>query len=387
MRPSDSGEPVAAAGGRAASLRAALLPLVEAAGEVDELARVAARIPQMAARIVAGWHTEGERSAAHGKAARAGGPGVDQAAVAALTGDISHLNDEVTRRVVLAVAAESGVDLGQACWLAFGSQARAEQTLLTDQDNGLVFAAGSEAEAEARRPSWQAFGQRVNEALAQCGYPLCEGRVMAGQPLCCLSPAEWCRRFEHWMAHGDGNDLFAARIYFDLRPLAGNEALARPLVDLLRSPAAAVPRFIKQMAEVVLCNHVPLNWLGRVLTTEHEGQPMFDLKMSGTALYVDAGRLWALAHRLQEVGTAPRLRAAAASLRVPEREAHSWVSGFQTLQRLRLDTQSARWGETTAGQRAWVRWSDLGADARRSLKQALRAARLVQQRIELDYCR
>jgi len=381
MRPSDGLAPAPSREGPGQRLRRALQPLVDGAAGLEDLARVAARIPQAAAEIVAGWQGGGRAGTA--PATGEGGP----ADVAALTAGISHLNDEVTRRVVQFVATESGVDLGQACWLAFGSQARGEQTLLTDQDNGLVFAAEGEAEAQARRPAWQAFGQRVNEALARCGYPLCDGRVMAGQPLCCLSPEEWCRRFEHWLAHGDGNDLFAARIYFDLRPLAGHMALARPLVELLRSPAAAVPRFVKQMADIVLCNHVPLNWLGQVVTTEHEGQPMFDLKMSGTALFVDAGRLWALAHRLAEVGTVPRLHAAARAMRVPAHEAESWAAGFQTLQRLRLDAQRRRLAEPAAPQRAWVRWSDLDVEARRALKQALRAARLVQQRIELDYCR
>lgn len=387
MRPSDPLEPQASRDGPAARLLRDLQPLIDGASGLDELARVAARIPLAAARLVAGWQggagREGD-SAGPGDASR---PVAGPDDVAALTAGISRLNDEVTRRVVQAVAAESGADLGQACWLAFGSQARREQTLLTDQDNGLVFAAQGEAEAQARRPAWQAFGQRVNEALARCGYPLCDGRVMAGQPLCCLSPEEWCRRFGHWLAHGDGNDLFAARIYFDLRPLVGNEALAQPLVDLLRSPAAAVPRFVKQMADIVLCNHVPLNWLGQVVTTEREGEAMFDLKMNGTALFVDAGRLWALAHRLPEVGTVPRLRAAARAMGVPETEAASWAAGFQTLQRLRLDAQRARLAEAAALQRAWVRWNDLDAAARRTLKQALRAARLVQQRIELDYCR
>lgn len=362
MRPSEP--PAASEVGAVFAPLAALREAIASARGVEALAEAAAAIPRTAAALVGGIDA-GE-----------------------LTARISALNDEVTVGVVHAVAAEMAVDLGQACWLAFGSQARGEQTLLTDQDNGLVYAAASEAEAEARRPGWMAFGQRVNEALARCGYPLCDGRVMAGQPLCCLSPDEWCRRFTHWLAHGDGNDLFAARIYFDLRPLAGNGALALPLVELLRSPAAAVPRFIKQMADIVLCNHVPLNWLGQVVTSEQAGRPVFDLKMSGTALFVDAARLWALAHRLPEVGTVARLRAAARALRVPEREAGQWVAGFEALQGLRLRRQRAHVGHAAATlQRAWVPWAELDEAARRELKSALRAARVVQQRIELDYCR
>jgi CBS domain-containing protein len=189
------------------------------------------------------------------------------------------------------------------------------------------------------------------------------------------------------MAQGSGNDLFAARIYFDLRPLAGNLALAQPLLEMLRSPAAAVPRFIKQMADIVLCNHVPLNWLGRVVTTEHQGQPMFDLKMNGTALFVDAARLWALALSLHEVGTVPRLLQAARALRVPEREAQTWVQGFVGLQRLRLHRQSMPDAGADPLERAWATWAAMSESQRDELKRALKAARLVQQRITLDYCR
>ena len=348
---------------------AALREVIAAARDVPTLATAAAAIPRLAAELL----DDGNAAAA--------------VQVGETTRLISALNDQVSERVVHVLAAEMGMDMGRACWLVFGSQGRGEQTLLTDQDNGLVFAAAGDDDAQAQRPAWMAFGQRVNEALDRCGYALCDGSVMAGQPLCCLSTDEWRRRFEHWMAHGDGNDLFAARIYFDLRALTGDAALARPLLDLLRSPAAAMPRFAKQMADIVLCKRVPLNWLGQVVTSEHGGEPMFDLKLSGTNFFVDAGRLWALAHRLDEVGTVPRLRAAAAVLRVPDKETSAWVAGFQALQGLRLRMQRARLGSAEAQERTRVPWRELDAAARNEIKQALRAARVLQQRIELDYCR
>lgn len=344
---------------QAATLRAA----IAAAGAPAALAEAAAAIPRLADLAID----------------RAGGGDVG-----AITALISELNDEVTVRAVQLVAAETGADLERACWLAFGSQARGEQTLITDQDNGLVFEAD---DAERDRAAWLAFGERVNHLLADCGYPLCPGRVMAGQPPCCLTAGEWQRRFEHWMAHGSGNDLLAARIYFDLRPLAGNRALAAPLQALLRSPAASVPRFLKQMAEIVLCNHVPLTWWGGTRTARHEGRRVFDLKMSGTALFVDAARLWALAHATGQPGTVPRLRAAADALRVPARELDGWLDAFDALQRLRLQVQRRRRGEADIEQRCWADWDELDEEQRRTLNRSLRTARWLQQRIALDYRR
>ena len=55
-----------------------------------------------------------------------------------LTELISHLNDLLTERLLQQVASRRGMDLGQACWLAFGSEGRGEQTVATDQDLSLI---------------------------------------------------------------------------------------------------------------------------------------------------------------------------------------------------------------------------------------------------------
>ena len=300
--------------------------------------------------------------------------------VLAVTRRISELNDALTCRVLNELAADMAVDLRQACWLTFGSQGRGEQTIATDQDNGIVFAVG---QAE----HWRAFGERVNLVLAEIGYPLCSGLVMAGQSPCCLPLEHWCARFEHWMAHGGVNDIFAARIYFDLRPLAGEKALADPLLALLRSAAARTPRFVKQMADTVLRKPVPLNWLGGVSTERVGDHRVFDLKQGGTAIYVDAARLWALAHGLVDTATDARLRGAATCLHVPAHEAAAWLRGFEALQRLRLQAQRDRRDDDDAESRNRVRWDSLDGGQREALKRALRIARLLQQRIALDYQR
>ena len=137
--------------------------------------------PDMAAlRAAAGRHPPaGAQPAGQGVQARQ------------LTELISHLNDLLTERLVQLLAAQHGPGPAQACWLAFGSEGRGEQTIATDQDNGLVF---DSDDPERDRPALAgACARACNEALDACGYPLCKGGVMAGQPGCCLTPAEWLR--------------------------------------------------------------------------------------------------------------------------------------------------------------------------------------------------
>jgi CBS domain-containing protein len=305
-----------------------------------------------------------------------------------LTELISHLNDVLTERLVTLIAAARGIDLARGCWLAFGSEGRGEQTIATDQDNGIVF---DSDDAARDRPAWLAFAREVNEALDACGYPLCKGNIMASNPECCLTQGEWLARFDAWIERGAPEDLLKASIYFDLRALAGHTALAQPLRERITHEAGRNPRFMKQMAENTLRNAPALNWLGGIDTQTQGAQAVIDLKLHGTAIYVEAARLYALAHGIAPTSTRERFQAIAQTLGVAAHEAEAWVEGFEYLQMLRLQVQLSRdRREAVAasdGNPNLVDVAALNDIDRRVLKESLRVARRLQQRIQMDYLR
>ncbi len=305
-----------------------------------------------------------------------------------LTELISHLNDVLTERLVSLVAGARGIDLARGCWLAFGSEGRGEQTLATDQDNGIVF----ESDDPGRdRPAWLAFAREVNEALDACGYPLCKGNIMASNPDCCLTQGEWLARFADWIDRGAPEDLLKASIYFDLRALAGAAALAQPMREPVTRQAGGTPRFLKQMAENALRNSPALNWHGGIDSQEQGGRQVIDLKLHGTAIYVDAARLYALAHGVSATATRERFEAVAKASGVAAHEVQAWVGGFEYLQMLRLQVQLARDRPEAAGAADGnpnlIDVAALNDIDRRVLKESLRVARRLQQRIQMDYLR
>ncbi|MES2960531.1 MAG: DUF294 nucleotidyltransferase-like domain-containing protein [Pseudomonadota bacterium] len=305
-----------------------------------------------------------------------------------LTELISHLNDVLTERLVSLVAASRGIDLTRACWLAFGSEGRSEQTIATDQDNGVVFESN---DAARDRPTWLAFAHEVNEALDACGYPLCKGNIMASNPDCCLTQREWLARFADWIDHGAPEDLLNASIYFDFRALAGDAALAQPMRDMVTQQAGRNARFMKQMAENALRNGPALNWHGGIDVQTQNGQGVIDLKLHGTAIYVDAARLYALAHGVPLCATRERFEAVAKAMGVAAQEAEGWIGGFEYLQMLRLQVQLARDRreavDASDGNPNLVDVAALNDIDRLVLKESLRVARRLQQRIEMDYVR
>ena len=159
---------------------------------------------------------------------------------------------------------------GSWCWLALGSEGRHEQSLVSDQDNGLVFSATDRHEADALREIFLPFAQDVNRRLADCGFPLCSGGIMAGNPAWCLSLDEWRQRFYEWVRRPEPEALLNASIFFDLFPLCGDRDLGEELRSLLLSLTADTPAFLHLMAVNALQVDVPLNFRGEVVAGEGE---------------------------------------------------------------------------------------------------------------------
>ena len=260
----------------------------------------------------------------------------------ALCQRISALNDLLTLQVIELTA--GGFDLPYVpwCWLVFGSEGRFEQTLATDQDNGLVFAAQSAAEAAQLRAAFLPFAHAVNAALDTCGFPLCKGGIMASNPQWCLSLDEWKAAFGHWMAAAEPQALVNSTIFFDLRPLYGQESLAGELQEWLLARAASYPIFLRALVDSTMNWESPLNWRQGFRYDNSKDFPhTIDLKIHGSRPFVDAARIYALAHGAPQTNTAERLRAVAPKLGIPAYEMAALLDAFHHIQRLRLDNQVA----------------------------------------------
>ncbi|MGH8708202.1 MAG: DUF294 nucleotidyltransferase-like domain-containing protein, partial [Burkholderiales bacterium] len=166
-----------------------------------------------------------------------------------LTLFISVLNDRLTRRVIEVVRRNHELDRIRWSWLAFGSEGRFEQTFSTDQDNGLVFAAHAGIAPEQARARLVRFAREVNEALDACGFPLCEGDIMASNPALCLTQEEWRAKMSRWLDVTNPQALLDAAICLDLRPIHGDETLAVALRDWITQGVRGHAAFLRLLAQ------------------------------------------------------------------------------------------------------------------------------------------
>jgi CBS domain-containing protein len=166
---------------------------------------------------------------------------------------------------------------------------------------------------------------------------------MASNPKWCQPLSVWCANFRRWIGHPLAEEILAASIFFDLRPIGGDLDLGARLAELIRAEAAAGHVFLAHLARDVAARRVPLTLFGNIATESsgpHRGS--VDLKAAGGQQLVGAARLAALELGLAETNTVDRIRAAGAAGLYTHEEAREMADAYQHLMRLRLAHQLAR---------------------------------------------
>ncbi len=307
----------------------------------------------------------------------------------ALTRTIVALNDALTRQVLTLSLREHPLADIDWCWVALGSEGRGEQTLSTDQDNAIIFRAppaGAAREVDAVRRALLSFAREVNHALDALGFPLCKGGIMASNPECCLSEDEWRTRFMDWLSQPTPQALLQANIFFDLRAIFGDTVLVDELQAWLLAHTRENTLFLRLLMANALQTEPPLGLIRAFAVDDEPGRAgTIDLKARGTRIFVDAARASALALGDPSLNTADRIRVAAAHFGADPRHVEATVDAFHYLQMMRLRTQERHAADVAATAANRVDPYALNEIDQRMLKEALRQARKLQQRVQESF--
>lgn len=336
-----------------------IIQTVDHASGSDELVRAAADIRALASNLLAQGIAAGQ-----------------------LIQLIATLNDRLCARVLDLEAKRHDLSGIHICWIALGSEGRLEQTFSTDQDNGIIFR--SDLDGAEVRHCLLPFASAVNAELDRCGFPLCKGGIMAGNPQWCLSEEEWRSAFDGWNRNPLPQALLHSTIFYDFRAVWGDESLATALRTWLAEQVQDNQRFLRAMAANALESRPPLGFFADFVTSGKGGERnTIDLKAEGTRPFTDAARILALASACTLTNTAERLRQSGERARMPREEIDAMVEAFHYIQLLRLRHQLQ--DDANGANPNRIDPDGLNELDRRILKEALRQARKLQRRIALDY--
>jgi CBS domain-containing protein len=295
-----------------------------------------------------------------------------------LTQIITALNDQLVTRVIELEMSSAGLADLAFCWVALGSEGRQEQTFSTDQDNAIIIADTQNTPADTLRQTLLPLALRINQALDQCGFPLCQGQIMASNPRWCLTLSEWKNQFASWMHRGDPPVLLNASIFFDFRPIYGDASLAAELRRWLNDSIKQNRLFLRHMTENALANRPPLGLVQDFNVSDKDGHPhSIDLKINGITPFVDAARIFSLGAGIAETNTIRRLRQIGEQWQLNKSQVDGWAEAFTFIQLLRL-RQHHEQTQSKLPPSNRIDPDKLNDLDRRILKEAFRQARKLQ---------
>jgi len=302
-----------------------------------------------------------------------------------ITHIITLLNDHTVCRVIELTLAEKGDPGVPFSWLCFGSEGRREQTLYTDQDNGILFEARDAAEAAELRGRLLPLAQQINQSLALCGFSLCKGNVMAGNPELCLSRAEWARRFAAFIREATPENLLGSSIYFDLRVVWGDEQGCEQLRQSILDQVADNRLFQRMLAENALRQRPPVGrFRDFVLTRNGAEKATLDLKVQGLTPFVDGARLLALANGIHANNTLERLRQLVIKAVIEPLDGAAYEEAYHFIQQTRMQQHQLQSRENQPYSNR-VDPDSLNYLDRRILRESLRQAQRLQTSLTLRY--
>ena len=211
---------------------------------------------------------------------------------------LTVLHDTLTARFLELTIDQLGEPPVPYAWLAFGSAARSELTLASDQDNGLAY---DDTDDPAVEDYFRVLAQGVNAGLERCGLPRDPHGVLAGRKQWRMTLSQWKAVFEDCLDGKDIERMARASVAFDYRQIAGELYVDKVLTDVLRQ----VPDhrgFLSGLVRLGTKVRPPLSFRGKL-----EGS--IDIKKNGLVPIQNLARYYAFASSITTASTLERLAA------------------------------------------------------------------------------
>jgi CBS domain-containing protein len=220
----------------------------------------------------------------------------------------------------------------QCCLIVMGSEGRGEQTIRTDQDNGLILAGPVDEQALNR------FRNEFSGALAEFGFPPCPGHVMVNNPLWSRRLDEYVADFSQWTTAPDDESAMNVAIFYDATAVAGDSSLLARAKKALTDKVAGERVFLGRFAKSIEAFEPPIGLFNTLKTSEGGGDAL-DLKKGGIFPIVHGVRSLAIEQGLEETNTFDRLAKLAELGLLKADFARDLARALDYLMTIRLDAQ------------------------------------------------
>jgi CBS domain-containing protein len=255
---------------------------------------------------------------------------------------ITTVADTIALKVIEDVIAELGPPPAKFVFIVLGSEGRQEQTLLTDQDNAIIYEDKANEHREEVRAYFLHFATEVSDRLNEIGFSFCDGGFMAKNPKWTHSLSHWKRNYQEWLHESNPENVMRFAAFFDIRFLYGEAGILDELHEFLDAELQKpLDRFLHYMAINALQYEPPLTFFNNIRTFAVGDQQVINLKKIMSPI-VDLVRVFSLKHRVFATNTGQRLAALRQLGVFTEKDYQELLQSYYYLMGMRLKKQSVQ---------------------------------------------
>lgn len=252
---------------------------------------------------------------------------------------LSSISNLILRKLVAFAIDELGTPPAKYTFLTLGSEGRGEETLITDQDNAIVYEDIEESNQQVRE-YFQKLGTMVCDWLNEVGYRYCKGDIMAKNPKWCCPLREWKDYFANWITNANSEALLEFNIFFDLYPAIGDVELVGNLRNYINDLLKDNKPFFIYFAQNCLLYKPPLTLFGNIdVKTKGEHSNTFNIKEACKPV-INFARIYALENNIEETNTLMRLDRLLEKGVLNEESHHDIIEVYDYLTQLRFRHQA-----------------------------------------------
>ncbi len=253
---------------------------------------------------------------------------------------VTTIADEILLKVIEGVKEEMPPAPAKYAFMVMGSEGRQEQTLVTDQDNAIIYEDKANEQRELVREYFLDFADRISTRLNAIGFSFCEGGFMAKNPKWTHSLSHWKGNYDEWINLAAPDTVIKFSTFFDCRFIYGEKKLFNELKQhMINCIGNSSSKFLFNVASNALHYEPPLTFFNAIRTFSQDEKKVFNLKKSMTPI-VDLIRMLALKNMIMEPNTGQRMHKLYEGGFLSESQFNELHHAYYYLMGLRLRNQS-----------------------------------------------
>jgi CBS domain-containing protein len=254
---------------------------------------------------------------------------------------VTTIADEILLKVIEGVKDEMPPAPAKYAFMVMGSEGRQEQTLVTDQDNAIIYEDKANEQRELVRDYFLDFADRISTRLNDIGFSFCDGGFMAKNPKWTHSLSHWKGNYDEWINLAAPDTVIKFATFFDCRFIYGEKKLFNELkqhmIDCISKSSSS--KFLFNVASNALHYEPPLTFFNSIRTFSQDEKKVFNIKKSMTPI-VDLMRMLALKNMIIETNTGQRMQKLYSGEFLSENQFNELQHVYYYLMGVRLKNQS-----------------------------------------------